>query len=145
MLNHLQRNLRRKPGHAFRKRTGVFNTKKKGIYSKHKKPGLMPISQKQALLKEGTYEAHQKIKEIEKKGKLFGKWTQFGNFHFDKNLVTKFDIPDLEGFDLKPYVSWHTPSLGWEIRKKMKIINDFKKFDQAYDEADKEIEVEVLE
>ena len=135
MLNHLHKSLRKKPGLAFRKRSGVFNTKRKGIQTRHKKPGLMPTYQKQALLKEGTHEANEKIKEIEKKGKLFGKWTRFGNFHFDKNLVTKFDIPDLDGFDLKPYVSWHTKNLGDDVKTKMRKLNDFKAFDLGYDKV----------
>ena len=62
---------------------------------------------KNILYKLKTLEAAQKIRELEKRGgRIFGTWDSFGNFKIDKSKVPKFDIPDLDGFELKPYVSY---------------------------------------
>ena len=50
MFESLLSPFRRKLGKSFRKSLGVYNYKI-GRRSQHKKPGLMPIEQKQQLLK----------------------------------------------------------------------------------------------
>lgn len=58
-------------------------------------------------MKEKTFEAAEKIRELESRSDwLFGTFKYKGKFIFDENKVPKYDIPDLNGFQLKPYVSY---------------------------------------
>lgn len=100
-MNLLVDFMRKKPGRSFRKKLGVFNYKVKDGLKEHKKPGVIPLAIKQRLLKENTYDSIQKIKELEKKStRLFGTFTRFGNFKFDKNKVPIFNVPELKDFEV---------------------------------------------
>ena len=59
-------------------------------------PPLTPLQQGQ----------HHRINEIRRNsGKPFGTLDSYGRFTLNKDLVPFYNIPDLTGFELKPYVS----------------------------------------
>jgi hypothetical protein len=79
MLEHMVTMGRKIRERAFRKSLGIFSYKIKGHKSSHKKPGNMDLKTKQELLKLGTKEAIDKIKELEGKSKYpFGRWNNYG-------------------------------------------------------------------
>lgn len=47
-------------------------------------------------------------------------------FKFDKEKLPFYDIPDLTGFDLKPYVQYNAPKLSAELSKHQFTINNDK-------------------
>ena len=51
----------------------------------------------------------------------FGRHTNRGGFVFDVDKVPFFNIPDLTGFNLKPYVSHATPKVDPESFEPRKI------------------------
>jgi hypothetical protein len=51
----------------------------------------------------------------------FGRLTKSGKFQMDIEKVPFFNIPDLTGFNLKPYVSHATSRIDDEIFEKRKI------------------------
>lgn len=86
---------------------------------------MIPFQQKQDLLKQNTEESKYKIKHKEANSdRLFGTFTKHG-FKFDGQKVPFFNIPSLEHFKLRPYVSVHTPPVSQEIKEKIRALNDF--------------------
>ena len=101
-MNCLLDFMRKKPGRSFRKRLGVFNYKVQDGLKQHKKPGLIPIELKQKLLKDNSFKSLQKIKYLEKiSPKKLGTFTRFGNFKFDSSKLPIYNVPDLDGFEVK--------------------------------------------
>merc|ERR1712232_585717 len=97
---------RQKPGKSFRKKLGVMSYKFKYFNKEHKKPGVIPLNIKQKLLSRGQ-EGMAQIKTLEKNSHYpFGRVSRHGNFIFDQSRVPNFNVPDLTGFELKPYVSF---------------------------------------
>ncbi len=41
-----------------------------------------------------------------KSDRLFGSFKNAGRFYYDESKVPQYEIPDLNGFELKPYVSY---------------------------------------
>jgi len=110
---------------TFRKRLGVFNYKVRTHWS-HKKPGVMPFNIKQNLIKQDTHHARLVIKKMEENSHYpFGQFTRKGKFMFNPEKVPLYNVPDLTGFQLKPYVSVHTPQIDDDIRSRLANINDF--------------------
>ena len=92
---------------TLRKRLGLFSfklTKQR----KFKNPHAMTLRKRQDLLKEG-YKGQLKIQETERlSARPFGTLTSKGRFKLDIDKVPFFNIPNLDGFALKPYVSHAT-------------------------------------
>lgn len=110
--------LRRPP----RKRLGFYSYKFGKNY-KHKKPGLIPIERLnnlQSTIKDKTTLKIILRKERRESEFLMGRFTSKG-FQFDPTMAPKVDIPDLTDFELKPYISVHTPT----YEKKMKPDSQF--------------------
>lgn len=97
---------------SYRKAIGNYSFKIGGKHA-HKKPGLIPLHVKNnitASIKD-QYRAKLLIARLEREStNLFGEFVHKG-FKLDRNKVPKILIPELENFDLKPYVSCHTPKV----------------------------------
>ena len=126
-MNSIALNIfRSRRGKSFRKTLGVYDYKI-GHNRLHKKPGLMDLELKQRLIKEGSHVGKNRIAEYERNSpRMYGSVGKKGHFVMDKSKLPFFNIPDLTGFELKPYVSYHTPKLGEEVKSRMKELNDFK-------------------
>jgi hypothetical protein len=71
----------------------------------------MSLRKRQDLQKQG-YEGELKIRETERNSERpFGEHTRKGRFVLDIEKVPFFNIPDLTGFNLKPYVSHATAKI----------------------------------
>lgn len=128
MLSHLGKNLRKKRFGNFRKANRNFNYKRTGAQRGLSHPGAMDVQVKMKLLKMRTLEAAQRIKEMEiKEDRIFGKFDNFGNFYYDKSKVPEYDIPQIDNFELKPYVSYSTPKISQEMMDEIKSLNNFEK------------------
>ena len=104
----------RRRGISFRKRLGVYSFKiKKRQY--YKNPHAMKLSKRELFKKSDEYSV-QKITETERDSiRPFGSFTQFGNFKFNIDHVPFYNVPDLKGFKLKPYVAHSTPKVPNDI------------------------------
>ena len=95
---------------TLRKRLGLYSFKltKNRVY---KNPHAMSLRKRQDLQKQG-YEGELKIRETERLSERpFGSHTRQGRFVLDIEKVPFFNIPDLTGFNLKPYVSHATAKI----------------------------------
>ena len=95
---------------TLRKRLGLYSFKltKNRVY---KNPHAMSLRKRQDLQKQG-YEGELKIRETERLSERpFGSHTRKGRFVLDIEKVPFFNIPDLTGFNLKPYVSHATAKI----------------------------------
>jgi hypothetical protein len=82
-----------------------FKLTKNRVY---KNPHAMSLRKRQDFQGEG-YEGELKIRETERLSERpFGTHTKRGRFILDIDKVPFFNIPDLTGFNLKPYVSHAT-------------------------------------
>ena len=111
-------------GGSFRKRLGIysFKHKKKKV---HKNTHAMSIQTRQALRKNG-YKGELRIQELERNStRPFGKWSRKGQFKFNIDMVPFYNVPDLTGFNLKPYVSHFTPQVpeGIKVERQIKVTN----------------------
>mgnify|MGYP000850923141 CR=1 FL=1 len=100
-----------------RKRLGLFSFKltKNKVY---KNPHAMTLRKRFDLKKQG-YEGELKLRETERLSqKPFGYHTKKGRFILDIDKVPFFNIPDLTGFNLKPYVSHATAKVDPESFEK---------------------------
>lgn len=117
---------RSKKGKTFRKKLGVFDYKI-GHQRLHKKPGLMDLTLKSRLIKEDKQEGRNRIKMMELNSpRMYGKVGNKGQFIMNKSKIPFLDVPDLAGFKLLPYVSYHTPMLEESTKEWLKKVNDFK-------------------
>ena len=92
----------------------------KGIYSyklaarqQYKRIGVVPLNVVNQVHKtaKNVSKARLLLKRQEwKSTNLFGSYGPSG-FRLDRNKVPVLDIPDLTGFELKPYVSYNTPKV----------------------------------
>ena len=88
MLSNLFQQSRKLRYGAWRKKRGVWNYKKKGVYPHHSKPGLIDVHLKQSLIKERTLEAANKIRELEQQSdRLFGSFDERGRFMLDRSKI----------------------------------------------------------
>lgn len=112
-------------GKSFRKTLGIFNYK---IGNKtHKKPGVIPYHIKKSLLETDTDRSRRLINLMERDSYYpFGKFTRKSKFMFDPKKVPIYNVPDLTGFELKPYASVHTPRIEEELKEKIRKLNDFR-------------------
>ena len=103
----------------YRKRHGLSSFKLTKN-SKYKNPHAMPLAKRQQLQKLG-YRGQLMIRETERLSQRpFGKFTNSGRFRLDIDKVPFYNIPDLTGFALMPYVSAVTPKIEekiYEVRK----------------------------
>jgi hypothetical protein len=68
----------------------------------------------------------QKIRQLERESwKPFGKFTK-GGFKFDKEKVPFYDIPNIDGFELKPYVDFNAPKLNEKYLNHQLKVNQEK-------------------
>jgi len=120
--------LRKRLGKSFRKTLGVFSYK---LGEKtHKKPGVIPLNIKQKLIEDGTERSKQIIQRLERNSHYpFGKFTRKSKFLFDPTKVPLYNVPDLTNFELKPYVSYHTPRIDMDLKNKLKQLNQTNKRD----------------
>lgn len=110
---------------SLRKRLGLFSFKltKNRVY---KNPHAMTLRKRMDLKKQG-YQGELKIRETERLSERpFGTHTKKGRFILDIDKVPFFNIPDLTGFNLKPYVSHATPKIDPEqyVKRTIKITPD---------------------
>lgn len=47
-------------------------------------------------------------------------------FKFDKDKLPFYDIPNLDGFELKPYVEYLAPLLTEDLKDYQKVVNENK-------------------
>ncbi|CAD8104506.1 unnamed protein product [Paramecium sonneborni] len=115
---------RRKAGQTFRKTLGLYNYKL-GHQQYHKEPGTIQLNAVEQLQNTKSYEGIMRIKKLRQESdRVFGKFIGT-KFVVDKSRVPQYDIPDLTGFELKPYVSYHTPQVDKETQIKLERLNDF--------------------
>lgn len=100
-----------------RKRLGLFSfklTKNR----KFKNPHAMTLRKRTDLMSQG-YKGELKMKENERLSQRpFGHHTRKGRFVLDIEKVPFFNIPDLTGFNLKPYVCHSTAKVDAESYEK---------------------------
>eukprot|EP01017_Pseudomicrothorax_dubius_P024243 TRINITY_DN257_c0_g1_i4.p1 TRINITY_DN257_c0_g1~~TRINITY_DN257_c0_g1_i4.p1 ORF type:complete len:194 (-),score=44.01 TRINITY_DN257_c0_g1_i4:129-629(-) len=114
--------LRKRMGKSFRKRLGHFSYK----MGHHKTPGIVPIHLQSRLKEEDTREARARLAKLERESPYpFGRFNRYGRFLFDPTRVPLYDVPDLEGFELKPYASFHTPKIEDSVKQTIEKLNDF--------------------
>jgi len=78
----------------------------------------------------------------------FGTFTRKSRFRFDKTKVPVYNVPDLTGFELHPYVSVHTPKVDEDTLEKIRKLNDWRdpaNFNRSIPEVSKPKETEVNE
>lgn len=81
-----------------------------------KNPHQIPLPLRERF-KKGGYEGMKRENEYRSwSQKPFGRHTSKGRFLFDKDKVPFYNIPDLEGFNLKPYVSYATPKVQDDLK-----------------------------
>ena len=97
-------------GAGFKKRLGVysFKLKRPQYYKNHH---AIPLHKREKLMKAKSHVV-QRISEAEREStRPFGRHTSKGRFHFNVDLVPFYDVPDLTGFKLLPYVPHTTPKI----------------------------------
>ena len=108
---------------TFRKRHGLYSfklTKNK----KFKNPHAMSVKKRLDLKKMG-YEGELRIKDTERaSNRPFGHVDQRGRFRFAIEKVPFYNIPDLTGFNLLPYVSHQTPKVDYKNKVQRRIDLD---------------------
>ena len=101
----------------------------------------MSLRKRQDLQKQG-YEGELKIRETERLSERpFGSHTRKGRFILDIEKVPFFNIPDLTGFNLKPYVSHATAKIdpaSLETRKVSMTTDLLGQIDEMIKNAPKE-------
>ena len=105
---------------SHRKRLGLYSYKltKNRVY---KNPHSITLRKRQDFGKQG-YSGEIKIREQDRLSERpFGTWTRKGRFVLDVDKVPFFNIPDLTGFALKPYVSHATPKIDSKIKEERQI------------------------
>lgn len=81
----------------------------------------MTLRKRENLMKQG-YQGELKLKENERLSERpFGHHTRKGRFILDIDKVPFFNIPDLTGFNLKPYVAHGTAKIDSEMAEKRVI------------------------
>ena len=76
-------------------------------------------------LKKMGYEGELRIKDTERVSQRpFGEINQKGRFKFRIEKVPFYNIPDLTGFNLLPYVSHNTPKIDFKMRENRRIDMD---------------------
>ena len=108
---------------TFRKRHGLYSfklTKNK----KYKNTHAMSVKKRLDLKKMG-YEGELRIKDTERaSNRPFGHMDQRGRFRFAIEKVPFYNIPDLTGFNLLPYVSHQTPKVDYKNKVQRRIDFD---------------------
>merc|ERR1719362_2372865 len=108
---------------TFRKRHGLYSfklTKNKHFKNTH----AMSVKKRLDLKKMG-YEGELRIKDTERaSNRPFGHMDQRGRFRFAIEKVPFYNIPDLTGFNLLPYVSHNTPKIDFSVKEHRRIDLD---------------------
>ena len=108
---------------TFRKRHGLYSYKLTKN-SKFKNTHSMSLRKRLDLKKMG-YEGELRIKDTERvSSRPFGEINQKGRFKFRIEKVPFYNIPDLTGFSLLPYVSHNTPKIDFKMRENRRIDMD---------------------
>ena len=108
---------------AFRKKHGLYSYKL-GKNKLHKNPHTIGLKAKENLKAQG-YKGQLKIHERERlSDRPFGMITTKGKFRVDLDKVPFYNVPDLTGFLLKPYVPHTTPKVPEDIAVKRLIVLD---------------------
>ena len=104
----------------FRRKNGLYSFKL-GKKNMHKNPHAMGLKAKESLKKKG-YQGQLKINErIRLSDRPFGRSNTKGKFLFDMSKVPFYNVPDLTGFKLKPYVPHITPQVPSE-KKERRVV-----------------------
>ena len=99
----------------YRRKNGLYSYKL-GKNMIHKNVGAMDMHAKQQLKKQG-YDGQLKINERERLStRVFGTHSRRGKFQFEIEKVPFYNVPDLEGFKLKPYVPHNTPLIPEDLK-----------------------------
>mgnify|MGYP003904052221 FL=1 len=104
----------------YRRKHGLYSYKL-GKNERHKNPHAIPLKSKEYMKAEG-YQGQLKIRERERlSDRPFGQHTSRGKFKFEIDRVPFYNVPDLTGFKLKPYVPHLTPMVP-EDKKVLRLI-----------------------
>lgn len=107
----------------FRKRLGIYSYKITK-QSSYKNPHAIPLQRREQYRKSGEW-GQRRMNEVEKWSmKPFGRFTRKGKFKIDLDRVPFYNIPDLEGFELKPYVSHSTPKMAPDFKVQREVEID---------------------
>ena len=108
---------------TYRKRHGLYSfklTKNQKFKNNH----AMSLKKRQTLQKMG-YEGELRIKDTERTSdRPFGQLDSRGRFRFRIEKVPFYNIPDLTGFNLLPYVSHNTPQIDYKLRESRRVDLD---------------------
>ena len=108
---------------TFRKKHGLYSfklTKNNRFKNNH----AMSLRKRLELKKMG-YEGELRIKDTERvSNRPFGEMTNKGRFRFQIEKVPFYNIPDLTGFALLPYVSHNTPKIDFKVKEHRRIDLD---------------------
>ena len=81
--------------------------------------------QERMMMKKQGYKGELKVRERERLSqKPFGEHNTKGRFKFDVHKVPFYNVPDITGFKLKPYVPYNTPMIDDERRVRRLVTLD---------------------
>ena len=109
----------------YRRKNGLYSYKL-GRNSQHKNPHSLNLKSKMYMKKQG-YKGELKIQERERlSDRPFGQHTTKGKFRFNIEKVPFYNVPDITGFKLKPYVPHITPKISDEKYVEKQVLIDSK-------------------
>ncbi len=120
----LQDFTRKRKALTFRKRLGVYNYKVKPA-NYYKNPHAIDLQKKEELKSKGDIGTLKLQAEERLTNKPFGTFTNKGRFIIDMKRVPHYNIPNLDNFDLKPYVSYHTEKIPEEESRKYDLDREY--------------------
>jgi len=137
---------------SFRKTLGVYNYKVKP-HNYYKNPHALDLRKKEQLKEQNSDSATRKIQAMERFSVApFGKHTSKGKFVLDHRRIPNYNIPDLNEFPLKPYVSYKNELMPEEFSNKLEMFNrDYlmknvkSQLMQSGDEKVRELAKEIFE
>jgi large subunit ribosomal protein L41 len=107
-------------GGSFKKRLGLYSYKHKRRRL-FKNPHAVKLATRQKLKQEG-HKGRLRIRDLERNAdRPFGQFTRKGGFLFNIEMVPFYNIPDLTGFTLKPYVAHKTGMIPDEDFEEKKV------------------------
>uniref|UniRef100_A0A7S3MIZ3 Uncharacterized protein n=1 Tax=Favella ehrenbergii TaxID=182087 RepID=A0A7S3MIZ3_9SPIT len=107
----------------FRKKHGLYSFKL-AKNNRYKNTHAMPL-QKRLDFKKMGYEGELRTKDSERaSSRPFGELNSKGRFRVRIEKVPFYNIPDLTGFSLMPYVSHNTPKVDFAVKEHRRVDLD---------------------
>ena len=108
---------------TFRKKHGLYSFKLTKN-NRYKNNHSMPLKKRLDLKKMG-YEGELRIKDTERASdRPFGELNSKGRFRVRIEKVPFYNIPDLTGFNLLPYVSHNVPQIDFKMKEHRRVDLD---------------------